>query len=103
MKKFKIDDYSSFSSTTNELQGDKLKGSLAILFFNDLENEQSKEIEKLEKLLEKKRTLKALTNKAILNIDEHLKLKKPFIVHSNNGTYLINEELKTEKVEIVGV
>ena len=92
-----LDDFSSFSGAVDKLQGDKVAGAVAIVFFNKLEAEAKDEIKKLEKALEQKRVKTRLINKAILNINDHLELDLPTIITYLGETYIIDNELKIKK------
>ena len=96
-----LDDFSSFSGAVDKLQGDKVEGAIAIVFFNKLESESAEEIKKIEKKLEEKRLEKRLINKAILNINQHLELELPTVITYLGETYIIGNELKIKKAKNV--
>jgi len=101
MDKYKLDNYSSFSSVVNELQGDKVKGSLAIVHFNKLESLEKERLEQMKNDVAQKQLEITHINKAIVNIGDHLKLEAPTVIASEYGTFIIDNQLNVTEVKQV--
>lgn len=100
---YNLDDFSSFSSRTNEFQGseseNKLKAAKAIVYFNIEEVKKAEEIKELEDKLESLRSEKVRLNQAIVGIEEQVKFKYPVAVEIDNTTYIFEKDLNVKTIK----